>query len=236
MAIRLRQVALVARDLVAVEREVVGQLGLAACVHDLGVASFGLRNVLFPVGERLLEIVSPVVAGTAAGRQLDRRGGDGGYMVLVQTDDLSGVRRRLEDLGVRVVLEASMTGVDGVHLHPKDVGGTILSVDETDNWSDWPWAGPAWRESVRTEVVTDLAAVEIQADDPDQMARRWANVLGVSHLGTVVPLDEGEIRFVVTADDRGEGVSGLEFRSHLSANLNIGGVRVTLRPLGSDLV
>ncbi|MDG2428443.1 MAG: hypothetical protein P8M16_08455 [Acidimicrobiales bacterium] len=231
MAIRLRQVALVARDLLAVESDVVGQLGLQACVHDLGVAAFGLRNVLFPVGERLLEIVSPTVGGTAAGRQLDRRGGDGGYMVLVQTDDLAGFRRRLRDLDVRIVLEASMAGVDGVHLHPKDIGGAILSVDETDDWSDWPWAGSAWRESVRTDVATDLVAVEVQADDPDSMARRWANVLGVRPSGTVVPLDEGEIRFVVPEDDRGEGVSGLELRSDRSANLNIGGVRVKLRPL-----
>ena len=84
---------------------------------------------------------------------------------------------------------------------------------------------------MRTDVATDLVAVEVQADDPDSMARRWANVLGVRPSGTVVPLDEGEIRFVVPEDDRGEGVSGLELRSDRSANLNIGGVRVKLRPL-----
>ena len=90
--------------------EAVVELGLEPCVRDLGVSQFGLRNVLFPVGERLLEVVSPVEAGTTAGRQLARRDGDGGYMVLVQTDDLVGDRERLDTLGVRVVLEASMPG------------------------------------------------------------------------------------------------------------------------------
>ena len=221
---------MVAHDLDAVERDLVGNLGLDPCVHDLGVSQFGLRNVLFPVGERLLEVVSPTVGGTAAGRQLERRGGDGGYMVLVQTDDLADDRRRLENLGVRIVLEASMPGIDGVHLHPKDVGGAILSIDETDDWADWPWAGPVWREHIRTDVVSDLVAVEIQAEDPRGMADQWATALGVDRSETVLQLDEGEIRFVVPTNDRGEGVSGLEFRSERSADHEIGGVRMALRP------
>jgi len=230
MVVRLRQVALVAHDLDAVEGDLVAGLGLEACARDLGVSQFGLRNVLFPVGERLLEVVSPVEAGTAAGRQLERRGGDGGYMVLVQSDDLAGDRRRLVALGVRIVSEGSMAGIHGVHLHPRDVGGAILSIDQTTDWEDWPWAGPTWRRHIRTEVVSDLVAVEVQAEAPSAMADRWATVLGVERSGSVVPLDEGEIRFVVPADGRGEGVSGLEFRSDRSQDLEIGGVRVALRP------
>ncbi|MDP6867023.1 MAG: VOC family protein [Acidimicrobiales bacterium] len=230
MAIRLRQVALVAHDLDAVEEDLIAELGLEPCVRDLGVSQFGLRNVLFPVGERLLEVVSPVETGTTAGRQLARRNGDGGYMVLVQTDDLVGDRERLDTLGVRVVLEASMPGIEGVHLHPKDVGGAILSIDETVDWLDWPWAGSTWRDHVRTDVVSDLVAVEIQAHDPAIMAERWAAVLGVGRSGSVVLLDEGEIRFVEATDGRGDGVSGLGFRSDRSADLEIGGVRVALRP------
>ena len=219
-----------AHDLDAVEEDLIAELGLEPCVRDLGVSQFGLRNVLFPVGERLLEVVSPVEAGTTAGRQLARRNGDGGYMVLVQTDDLAGDRERLDTLGVRVVLEASMPGIEGVHLHPKDVGGAILSIDETVDWLDWPWAGSRWRDHVRTDVVSDLVAVEIQACDPAVMAEQWAAVLGVGRSGSVVPLNEGEIRFVEATDGRGDGVSGLEFCSDRSADLEIGGVRVALRP------
>ena len=59
MAMRLRQVVLVAGDLDRVEAEIVAGLDVEACVHDLGVGQFGLRNVLFPVGDTLLEVVSP---------------------------------------------------------------------------------------------------------------------------------------------------------------------------------
>jgi hypothetical protein len=229
MAMRLRQVVLVAHDLDRLEAEIVEGLAVEACVHDLGVGKFGLRNVLFPVGDTLLEVVSPVEDGTAAGRHLVRRGGDGGYMVIVQTDDLEGLGGRLDDLAVRVVQEARMGGIRGRHLHPADVGGAILSVDEADDWTDWPWAGPDWREHRRTELVSGIVAVEIQADDPTAMAERWGGVLGRQVDGTVVRLDDGEVRFLAVMDDRGEGLAGVEVRAHRDADLEIGGVRFALR-------
>ena len=230
MAMRLRQVVLVAGDLDRVEAEIVDGLAVEACVHDLGVAQFGLRNVLFPVGDTLLEVVSPVEEGTAAGRHLARRGGDGGYMVIMQTDDLDGFGDRLGDLGVRVVLEARMPGIHGLHLHPGDVGGAILSVDEADDWTDWPWAGPYWREHRRTGLANEIVAVEVQADDPTAMAGRWGEVLRRPVEDTVVSLDGGEVRFVTIRDDRGEGLAGVEVRASRYADLEIGGVRFALRP------
>ena len=229
MAMRLRQVVLVAGDLDRVEAEIVEGLAVEACVHDLGVGQFGLRNVLFPVGDTLLEVVSPVEDGTAAGRHLARRGGDGGYMVILQTDDLAGFGGRLDEAAVRVVLEARMPGIRGLHLHPSDVGGAILSVDESDDWTDWPWAGPDWREHRRTGLVSGIVAVEIQADDPAAMAGRWGEVLGRPVEETVVALDGGEVRFLPVLDDRGEGLVGVEVRARRDADLEICGVRFALR-------
>jgi hypothetical protein len=80
---RLRQVALVARELDPVVAALERTLGLAVAFRDPGVAEFGLRNALFPVGDQFLEVVSPTQPGTTAGRLLERRGGDGGYMVIV---------------------------------------------------------------------------------------------------------------------------------------------------------
>lgn len=96
MAIRLRQVALVADDLAAAEAAIVEELGIELCFRDPGVAEFGLHNALFPVGDKLLEVVSPIQDGTTAGRLLDKRGGDGGYMVILEVDDLDEARRRVD--------------------------------------------------------------------------------------------------------------------------------------------
>jgi catechol 2,3-dioxygenase-like lactoylglutathione lyase family enzyme len=212
--LRLRQVALVARDLPAAEAAITSALGLELCFRDPGVGEFGLRNALYPVGDRFLEVVSPVEEGTTAGRLLDKRGGDGGYMVIFQTDDLDGLRRRLDGAGVRIVYEAKGQGIVGLHLHPKDVGGAIVSVDRSDQPAEWHWAGPQWRDHVRTGVVTDLVGVEVQADDPAATAARWAAVLGRPVTGgTTVEVDDATIAFVEASDGRGPGVAAV----HLSA-------------------
>ncbi len=92
MRIRLRQVALVATNLAPVEAAIIEELGVELCYRDPDVAVFGLTNALFPIGDKLLEVVSPMRDGTTAGRQLSKRNGDGGYMVILQVDDLDAMR------------------------------------------------------------------------------------------------------------------------------------------------
>lgn len=204
---------MVAADLDAAEQKIEQELGLELCYRDPGVGAFGLRNALYPVGDQLLEVVSPTEPGTAAGRQLDKRGGDSGYMVMLEVDDLAPLRRRFDDQGARIVYEAAADGIVGLHLHPASVGGTILSVDRADTWGEWPWAGPEWREHIRLDRVSEVLAVVIEANDPAAMSARWAELLGCEANGGVVALsDGGEIRFV-PAGDRGEGVSGFVLRA-----------------------
>lgn len=229
MRMRLRQIVMVAVDLDAVERRIETELGLERCFRDPGVAEFGLRNALFPVGDKLLEVVSPTRDGTTAGRLVDKRGGDAGYMVILEVDDVGPLRERFDDLGVRVVYEAVVPGIVGLHLHPADVGGAILSIDRTDTWGEWPWAGPVWRDHVRTGIVGDVVAVVIEATDPDAMAQRWSDVLGRPVADRVLALDEGEIRFV-PAGARGEGVCGFVFRGadgEAPIDTEIAGCRLT---------
>lgn len=212
MRIRLRQIVMVAADLDDVERQIEGELDVELCYRDPGVATFGLRNALFPIGDKLLEVVSPTEPGTTAGRFLDKRGGDGGYMVIFEVDDLDRVRDLVTAAGVRVVYEAVGEGIVGLHLHPADVGGAIVSIDQADTWGEWPWAGPEWREHVQTGRVADVVAVEIAADDPEAMASSWGLVLDRPVADRTIRLDEGEVRFVA-ADGRGEGVAGFVLRA-----------------------
>ena len=211
---RLRQVALVARELEPTVEALCDVLGIEVAFHDPGVEVFGLRNAVMPLGDTFLEVVSPDRPGTTAGRLLERRGGDGGYMVIVQSQDRESDRARMEGLGVRIVWEAKLDDAATLHLHPRDVGGAILSLDWMEPAESWRWAGPRWREAVRTGVTRGIAGVELQADDPAAMARRWSEVLA-----TPVRTDGGDsvialpgggaIRFGKDRDGRGEGVSGL---------------------------
>src|SRR5262245_59780328 len=98
----IRQVALVASALEPVVADLCAVFGLEVAFRYPGVAVFGLHNAVMPVGMQFLEVVSPTREDTTAGRFLARRGGDGGYMVILQTDDLAADRRRLATLGVRI--------------------------------------------------------------------------------------------------------------------------------------
>jgi hypothetical protein len=245
---RLRQIALVAEDLKAARADIAGLLGLDYAYDDPGVGKYGLCNAVFPIGTTFLEVVSPKAAGTTAGRLLEKRGGAGGYMVILQVDNLAEARARVHEVGARVVDQTDKNGAAFTHIHPKDIGGAILSLDHMDPKERWEWGGPHWADHVRTDVSVAISGAELQAEDPQRMAMRWAAVLGrsaePSNDGWLIDLDEGEIRFIHARDGRGEGLSGIdvavrnpddvhrraEVRGLLDANsvINLLGTRVRL--------
>lgn len=196
--LRLRQVAVVAAELDPVLDQLRDELGLEVAHRDPSVASFGLVNAVLPVGNQFIEVVSPTRDGTAAGRQLDRMGGDGGYMVICQTDDQAGFRERASSAGVRTAFEfTDDDGYQGWQLHPGDTGGSFLEIDVQPPGDDDPWmpAGAGWQHAVRTDVVDGIVAVELEVPDPDATAGRWRELLGREHF------DDAELRW--TAGGRG---------------------------------
>ena len=215
MWLRLRQVVLVARQLAPVLDEVRALFALEVAYRDPTVVQFGLENAVMPVGHQFLEIVAPVREVTAAGRYLDRRAGDGGYMVILQCDEHAPWQRRVRELGVRTVHEHDDGAYSIMQLHPRDTGGTFLEIDEQRGGHDangpWAPAGPRWRDAVRTDVVVGIAAVEVQTPEPERVAARWAEILERPVVeDNVIALDEGAIRFVPDIDGRGEGLGGVD--------------------------
>ena len=127
--IRLRQDALVTTELDPIVSEPCEAFALRVCFIDPGVGEFGLNNAIMVIGDQFLEVVSPIEEGTTAGRLLDKRSGDGGYMVIYEVDDLD---RRVEHLSandVRIVWSGDLPDIRGRHLHPRDVGGDLVATD-----------------------------------------------------------------------------------------------------------
>ena len=216
---RLRQVALIAHSLDPVARDLDAIFGLKVGYRDPGVGVFGLENIVMPVGGEFLEVVAPVRADASGARYLTRRGGDAGYMVILQTDDALAHRARLQAAGVRVIARSERPNYRFTHFHPGDCAGVLMSIDDTlaANWrdrtSDWPPAGPHWRE-FESQVSSGIESVTIQSRDPRASADRWSMLLdrpwSADGSSLAIALDRGEIRFVDPVDDDGTGVVGLD--------------------------
>jgi Glyoxalase-like domain len=211
---RLRQIALVAKDLAAAQADISAVLGIDYAFDDPGVGKYGLRNAVFPIGDTFLEVVSPKQAGTTAGRLLEKRGGDGGYMVILQVDDLAQTLATVKHASVRIADQMDKDGAAFTHIHPKDIGGAILSLDHMIPKERWEWGGPQWQSHVCTDTSVKVAGAELQAKDPAQMAARWAQVLGRTATEEAgvwrIRLDDGEIRFALERDGRGEGLGAFD--------------------------
>ena len=216
---KLRQCVFVAKDLESSREDLCNTLGLEVAYRDPGVAKWGLANVVCPVGQDFLEIVSPTQAGTSAGRYIDRRKGDGGYMVILQVADAVAERQRVTGLGIRAVAQKDQPDYKYTHFHPSDTAGVLLSIDQaiapagTDPALWWPPAAKDWKSHARSDVTNGLAGVEVQCVDPDKTADLWSKILNRPVEGDIIRIDDdGEIRFVPIADERGPGVSAYDVR------------------------
>ncbi|HTR87359.1 MAG TPA: VOC family protein [Reyranella sp.] len=216
---KLRQCVFVCKDLESSREELCDTLGIEVAYRDPGVAKWGLANVVCPTGHDFLEIVSPTRDGTSAGRYIERRKGDGGYMVILQVADAVKERARVTGLGIRAVEQKDLDGYKYTHFHPADTAGVLLSLDQTiappgtDPKLWWPPAEKNWLPHARSDVTNGLAGVEIQHPDPDKAAALWSKILDRPMKGDIIPLDDGgEIRFVPVADERGPGVSAYDVK------------------------
>ncbi len=186
---RLRQAVLAARELEPVTDVLKAELGLGEPFADPGVERFGLRNAVFALGDTFLEVVSPIRADTAAGRLLDRRGGDCGYMLMFQVDDLTAARARAAEHGVREVFEVPLPEIAEVHLHPADMRGAIVALSEPRPPDSWLWGGPGWRERAAQRVQVAGAVVGVR--DPAAAGERWRSIVG-GGAGVELVADEAE--------------------------------------------
>ncbi len=216
---KLRQCVFICKDLESSNAELCDILGIEVAFRDPGVAKWGLANVVCPTGHDFLEIVSPFQAGTSAGRYIDRRKGDGGYMVILQVADAAAERKRVTGLGIRAVAQKDLPEYQYTHFHPSDTTGVLLSLDTTtapagtDPALWWPPAEKDWLKQARSDVTSGLAGVEIQNEDPDKAAALWSKILNRPVEGDIIRLDDdGEIRFVPIADGRGRGISAYDVR------------------------
>jgi hypothetical protein len=234
--VRLRQAVLAAAELEPVAEALRSTLGLGEPFRDPGVGLFGLQNTVFALGDCFLEIVSPTQPETAAGRYLERHGGDCGYMVMFDLEDLPAARARAAEGGVRTVWEIDLPDISGTHLHPADIGAAIVSIDGSKPYGSWRWGGPEWTEQTGEGAPGRLAGVTLAVAEPAAVAARWSHVLGVPLSGdgavggdAVLALEDAEVRFRPAGEGGREGLVEIAFADVpglTGDGVEVGGVRL----------
>jgi len=221
MTIQLRQICLVAKELEPVIQDLTAVLGINRCFVDPGVGVFGLENTLMPIGRNFLEVVAPIEENTAGGRYLERRNGDGGYMVITQADSAETqqkVRQNALDNGVRVAHETIREDWNLCQLHPGDLKAAFFEI-ESDLHNDFnghwnPVGGLGWEDKIKQDVTVDFQGVELQSNDPLELAELWGKVAGlpIERNGAefTMEFNNATIRFVEEEDGRGPGLGGLD--------------------------
>lgn len=221
MTVHVRQICLVASELEPVVELLSAVLGIDECHRDPAVANYGLENALLPIGTDFIEVVAPIKIGTAAGRYLDRRGGDGGYMVITQVKEESeqaSIRCRAVELGVRIAHEEQRQGWSFCQLHPADMQVAFLDIEwdeQAEVQGCWhPAGGQDWQQKVNQDHSIEMTGVELQSDKPELAAIKWAQILDAKlerqNSSYLVSTANMPLRFIKANDGRGAGLGGID--------------------------
>lgn len=230
---RLRQAVVAATDLDATMAALEDALGVSVPFHDEGVGHFGLRNAVYALGDTFLEIVSPTRDDTAAGRQINRNGGDCGYMCMFEVADEAATRSRVADAGARLVHDHSHPDIVDLHLHPKDVPGAIVALDITNPVGSWRWGGPAWTATVPSYGPGSLLGLTVAVHEPEKTAATWGRLLDVEPDGTTLTIEGGKqtVEFVTAAKDEPERITQVRAAAPgRTGDVTVAGVTFTRTP------
>ena len=108
-------------------------------------------------------------------------------------------------------------GIHGqsLHLHPKQVGGAILSIDCMNPPSSWLWAGTEWEKDINKSLVSHLSGINIASPQPNSLLANWEKALGRkrSTEGSSINLSGSNINFVMNNQSSSEYLSAFQIHT-----------------------
>ncbi|KAF1829409.1 hypothetical protein BDW02DRAFT_574005 [Decorospora gaudefroyi] len=216
---RLRQIALVTEDAERAKHLLTHVLGTEVVFEDAAVGQWGLKNFLVPLGGDLIEVVSPIREGTTAGRLLEKRG-EGGYMVIMQTEDAKRRRKYIEaERLASVIFEHEQGDAVCIQYHPKGIkGGMMPELDShtpgpnnptpvRTRFSPWHACGPhsdGYTPAMeRTQHLTlERCVLRLQPGDPapEDAAGQWEAIFGVAATRDWLAFTNTRMRFIAGSE------------------------------------
>ena len=158
-------------------------------------------------------------------------------MICLQVPDLEEAVARAEAIGVRVVLRIDRhrvgdQQVSSAHLHPADTGGTLFSFEQADPPESWAYAGHAWRDYRRSDVVRDIVGAQISTAQPEKLAQYLGRLFAIEPEGDTLPLAGGRIVFTAAQPNARDALHTIEMaasnRDRVGERVAIAGATVEL--------
>lgn len=176
---RLRQVAMLVKDLPAATESYRRSLAMEAC-HSEDLPQYGLTNVVLPAAMgTFVELLQPTSQDSSAARYLERRG-EAPYLLVFETNQLDTLVAHLKSMGVRITEESADGEQRWAFVHPSSANGAFLQIVQVSSpHNPWPPAGIDWERNVGNGLTRQLRQVAVLVRDLDQAVARWSDMFGL---------------------------------------------------------
>lgn len=201
---RLRWLALLTDDLERTTTAAERELDVRRCFTDPEIGEFGMANAVLALGDCFLEICTPIQEDAWPHRLLQRQG-PGGLLALFQVDDLDVYRRRAAALDVRIAAHFPRRRFpagewESIQLHPKDVGGHLVSFDVCDPPNEFPPVDADWRGAPGATTYTGFTGLQLATPKVARTATTWGELLGRTPADHQILLRDATLAFTETAN------------------------------------
>ena len=195
---RVRHYVIAAKDMDAVCGELYRLLDVVPVSKEAGnepTLAFGFRTKMIRVGTTLIEVVSPIREKHQLQDFFLERGGDGGYMVVMQTYDDTALLARAAAANHKLAFE--IPNFMGQHLMQFDYKtfGTrfeFYKYTPEDNW----WGNPLHGDYNDPKAAEDIAGAEVAVENPATIAATAASTFLGKQDGASVTFIDRRIDFV----------------------------------------
>ncbi len=178
--------------------------------HDMG-AILGFRNEMMMIGQTMLELVQPVKPDHRLHRWFKEHGGEGGYMIVLQTFDAEAFRARAEQEKLRLTRDMQFRGQDMIQFDPKRFG-THFETYQYSLPNGW-WGDPVGRKYEKSLVASEIVGAEVSVDaaPAKDIAAQIGRLFQSPVKGSYVTLVDKKIHFRAATGQT--GLTALQFKA-----------------------
>lgn len=159
-----------------------------------GTEAFGFYSTMMKIGSAMLEIVQPIKPDHLLNGWMAERGGDGGFMVVLQAFDDTALIGRAKAEQLTLTRDMMFKGQHMIQFDYRHFG-THFELYKYTPEDDW-WGDPRGKPYPEARVVSEMLGSDVAVEDPAAIASQIARLfLGEQH-GTSVKFDNRTINFV----------------------------------------